>query len=60
MNHLAIECPRCREWMSLSEFDITWSAAEGLTVRDEIECPNPDCGVYLRVEKGEAIYPREP
>lgn len=56
MNHLAIECPRCREWMSLSEFDVTWTAAEGLTVKGEIKCPNPDCALVFRVELDEAIY----
>ncbi|HEX8685928.1 MAG TPA: hypothetical protein VF654_05480 [Pyrinomonadaceae bacterium] len=56
MNHLAVECPGCREWMSLSQFDLTWTAREGLTVAGEIECPNPDCELVFAVERGEAVY----
>ena len=56
MKQPKIQCPLCREWMSLQEFDITWTAAEGLTVKDEIECPNPECALVFRVELDGAVY----
>jgi hypothetical protein len=56
MKHLAVECPRCREWMSLAEFDITWTAGAGLTARDEVECPFDECALVFRIEGGKAIY----
>jgi hypothetical protein len=42
--------------MSLLEFELTWTAAEGLTVRDPVECPNPDCELVFKVEGSEAVY----
>jgi hypothetical protein len=59
MKHLEIKCPSCSEWMTLAEFDITWTAAEGLTVKDEIECPNPDCELIFRVTNGEVARGQE-
>jgi hypothetical protein len=54
--HLAVECPKCREWMSLADFNLSWAEDLGLTVEGEIECPVPECGLVFRVEGGEAIY----
>ncbi|HEX3560376.1 MAG TPA: hypothetical protein VHU19_14305 [Pyrinomonadaceae bacterium] len=56
MKYLAVECPCCREWMSLSEFHVQWGVQAGLTVEGEIECPVPECGLVFSIEGGVAVY----